>query len=71
MARRKPVIFEVSLPVFFKDLALVEGEKAKFGLSDAFKDSSPTFINFGILLRTELTRFTRLLGSESATISPP
>ena len=41
-----------------------------FSLSVALKDRSPKFMNFGLTLRTELARFTRLLGYKSVTISP-
>ena len=34
----------------------------------ALKVGSPRFLNFGILLRTELARFTRMIGLKSATI---
>ena len=59
-----------SLPVQFKDLALVEGGGAIFGIPVALKDRIPRFMNLGLSLRTVLARFTRLLGSKSATISP-
>ena len=40
-----------------------------FCLTVASKVRSLRFLNFGLLLRTEFARFTRMLGSKSATIS--
>ena len=41
-----------------------------FGIPVVLKDGSPRFMNFGLSLRTEITMFTRLLGSKSVMISP-
>ena len=41
-----------------------------FTLPVASKYRSPIFMNFGLSLMIEFARFTRLLGSKSATISP-
>ena len=65
--RQSALDFPLSLP--FKDLALLEGAKAMFGLPVVSKDGSPRFMNFGLLLMKEFARFARLLGTKSATIS--
>ena len=57
------------LLVPFKDFALVEEAKEMFGLPGASKDRRQRFMNIEIVLRRELARFTRFLGSKSATIS--
>ena len=70
MARREQVAVQSVPPVSFKLFALVEGANTEFGLPVALKDKSPKSVNFVPLLRTELTRFTRLLGFKSVTTSP-
>ena len=56
------------LRVPFKDLALVEVAKLIFYLPFTSKAGKPRFLIFGISLRTEFARFTRMLMSKSATI---
>ena len=71
LARGEPVAVQAALPpVPVNVSALVEGAKTEFGLPVALTDESPKCMNFGILLRTELAKFIRLLGSKSVTISP-
>ena len=57
-------------PVWLNLSGLVEGEKMEFGLPVALKEKSLKSMNFGLLSRTELAWFVRLLGSKSVTTSP-
>ena len=59
---------KLSLCVIFEDLSLVEVTESMFCLPIASKVGRPRFMNFGLSRRTEFERFTRLLGSKSATI---
>ena len=64
----KPGWTEVILPS--PDQALCSGSEGEIEIAyiRCIDGREPEFLNFGILMRTELVRFTRMLGFKSATI---
>ena len=70
MAWRETVAVQDAPPVLLKLSDLSEGEKTGFVLPVTLTDESLKSTNFGLLPRTELAKFIRLLGSRSVTTSP-
>ena len=70
MARRELVVFEVFPPRTVQRLCSVGEGEDRVWSTCCVKGQETKFMIFGLLLRTELVRFTHLLGSKSATISP-